>query len=247
MTMSVELCFRVPSSRPGQPVVRPERVLVEDSSNRLSRVLDAPDQEMDQEVGVSGESSGGVVNEYFKKPGQDVCASPAIDIEMPPPESSECEEKENTNSSGGSSSSSYVKTMIKLAKKCSSGLDWPARVGQLIDFLGIQSDVELGRVKSGGGGGQIKEVDDVPGNKSMLSVRPNTGSGETGYSVQTLQMSHCLCKFCESLIESVDGASGGSGEIEQDEGCNKENKIRFCSTYCKNSYKKVRITCIPTL
>lgn len=261
LNSSVELCFKIPASRPEKPAHTSSlSSLVEDSVSRLGRVLDntntaTEDDDLDDELkkikDEPCEQSEGACKEYFKKPGLQSCPSPMIDIEMPPSSSVDCE-KENTNSNNSNGGAARVKTMIKMSKKCAAGLDWPARVNQLVEFLGIQSDVDMGKLKAVGSllaekkpSTTIAVAPSIKPAEPLVPHRPVPNAlTETSYSMQSLANCHHLCKFCESLIENVavederdniitDMDNGGSG------GDKENNKLRFCSNYCRNSYKKV--------
>lgn len=186
-----------------------------------------------------------VIQEYFKKPDSKYVEvqSPLIDIEMtdtaiippspPPPQPvDECDEK--------------IKTVFKLSKKSSADLQ--ATLKKLSEFLAIDSsNIDLASklavaskpprpIAADSTAFAQKSV-----NSATTTIRP--AMNETSYTLSHLayQSANYICRFCESLISACEHE-----ELEIDLN-NKENNnsvntnriIRFCSPYCKNSYKKV--------
>lgn len=186
-----------------------------------------------------------VIQEYFKKPDSKYVEvqSPLIDIEMtdtaiippspPPPQPvDQCDEK--------------IKTVFKLSKKSSADLQ--ATLKKLSEFLAIDSsNIDLASKLAVASKPPRPIADSTAfAQKSVNSATTTTirpAMNETSYTLSHLayQSANYICRFCESLISACEHE-----ELEIDLN-NKENNnsantnriIRFCSPYCKNSYKKV--------
>lgn len=164
-----------------------------------------------------------VVHEYFRKRGQTTCPSPLIELEAAPPLLAVAEaEKENGTSMA--TTNERIRTMIKLSKK--SGSDLENTLRKLAAFLSIESDIDVGKCKPNASRPAL-----LTASQKTLTLT-HKPSSETAYTLQTLQTLNCLCKFCESLIENV------VFEDQTTDNNNKENKLCFCSLYCRNSYRK---------
>ena len=103
---------------------------------------------------------------------------------------------------------------------------------KLSEFLAIdfKISIDLGRTLK-------KPLTPLPANKKTPDLTATKVSESTTLSPNLAAI--VICKFCEALICSANDAAAAAAVVAE----NKENlnPIRFCSEYCRDSFKKILI------